>query len=140
MASLKQKLEQAAFELAEAKATVNVKQQAFDALYRQVASGAKSRRAPTSSVILDSPNGATNGVASEDELTMTDQIMSVLVSDRNKAWNYAEIHTAVPNVPVSSIRALLFRLKRHGKAEKAGRGKWKILRFSRMGESGGRKA
>ena len=50
---------------------------------------------------------------------------AVLLSDTNKEWNYEELEKALPDIPKTSIRALLFKLKKDGKADKAGRGLWK---------------
>ena len=121
MANLKQKFEQAALELASAKQRLGEAQNHFDALYKQVVGGVRSRRniAP---VLAATPATDAGQVSGE---RATDRIESVLCSNPAKAWKYTELSKKLPDIPAASIRALLFKLQRGRKATKVGRGLWK---------------
>ncbi len=115
MATLKQKFEDAAIELAEAKRKLAEAQAKFDALFKQIKRGSVS-----------APAGQTT-----DEtvlpLNASEQIIAVLKSDVNKAFGYGEIELRCSEIPKNSIRALLYKLKGANKVQKAGRGKWKAM-------------
>lgn len=123
--ALKQKLEQAAFELGQAKALVAEKQTEYDRLFKLVASGAKSARVPKSTekakVESTLPTTAHNGNSG----TVTEQIEHLLQSDPQKEFSYKDVLVKLPIVKKGSVAALLFRLQRDGKAKKVGRGLWK---------------
>jgi len=123
MASPKQKLEQAAEELVEAKLRLKAAQEKFDVLYRQAVSGSKAKR--SSPGTIQETVRTTQIINAVNEISATSRIENVLDSDGNKSWNYQEIEKILPDIPKSSIRALLYKLKNNGKALKVGRGLWK---------------
>ena len=126
---LKQKLQEAAIEVANLKRMLVEAERNFDALYKQVTSGAKAKK--------NTPTDGTNDENSQDETiklfgnmispaaNFTDRIGALLISEPNKEWSYADIKKKLPDVPNTTIPSLLFRLKKNGKAVKSGRGKWK---------------
>jgi hypothetical protein len=120
MASLKQKLEQAATKLVEAKSALADAQRDFDSIYRQIASSSRQRK-------TDSGSGSeTENVTDQDcGQNTTNQILSVLKLVPTKEWGYDEISSRVPGTPRASIRVILYKLQKDGQAMKAGRGKWK---------------
>jgi hypothetical protein len=106
----KQKFEDAAVELANAKRTLADAQANFDALFKQLKRGGNSASAET-----ELPENA------------SEQIIAALKSDAGKEWSYGELETALPAIAKNSLRALLYKLKSGNKVQKAGRGKWKAL-------------
>jgi predicted CopG family antitoxin len=127
--ALKQKLEQAAFELGQARATVAIKQEEYDRLFKLVSSGAKSSRSPKVAAatkpevaqVVPTLNGH-NGSASTD-------IEKLLESEPKKEFSYSDVLTKLPNVKKASVATLLFRLQREGKVTKVGRGLWKTTKL-----------
>lgn len=117
MASLKQKLEQAAIELADAKRILKQKQDAWDLLYRQATGGRASKKESNQSQSETGDSGVIGGV--------TERIVAILASDTSKEWKYKEIHKKLEDVPIPSLRAMMFKLQKDQKAIKAGRGRWK---------------
>jgi len=125
MASLKQKFEEAAVKLAQARSALAHAQAEWDNLYKQIISGARQQRK------TDSPAGATFEPAAEQFIqesigrNTTNQILDVLKSDPAKEWDYDQISAKVPGTPRASIRVILYGLKKDKKVIKPGRGKWK---------------
>ena len=125
MASLKQKLEQAALRLAAAKSEFDSARADWDALYKQAVSGGRQRK-----------GGASVGTDQEDqnvfinegnERNASNGILEVLRSNPQKEWNYDEISEKLPSTPRTSIRVFLYKLQKDKKAVKAGRGKWRLF-------------
>jgi hypothetical protein len=56
---------------------------------------------------------------------VSDRILALIQSDPKKVWSFAEVGKRLPEAKIDSIRALLPRLVRLGKATKEGRGKFK---------------
>jgi uncharacterized coiled-coil protein SlyX len=115
MAGIKQKIEDAALELAEAKRRLADAQDKFDALFKQIKRGGNSA---TAGQTTDEPELPENA---------SEQIITTLKSDTGKEWSYAALETALPKIAKNSLRALLYKLKRANKVQKAGRGKWKAM-------------
>ena len=126
---LKQKLQEAAIEVADLKRMLADAERNFDALYKQVTSGAKAKKS--------SPTEGVNDQSYQDEAikifakafqpaaNFTDRIEALLISEPNKEWSYGDIKQKLPDIPNTTVPSLLFRLKKNGKAIKAGRGKWR---------------
>lgn len=125
MASPKQKLERAAEELVEAKQRLKAAQEQFDALYRQVVSGARSKKTSGNNTLAEAASRTARTIEIVSEISATNRILDVLETDANKGWGYPEIEKILPDIPKNSIRALLYKLKKDGKAIKAGRGLWR---------------
>jgi hypothetical protein len=115
MAGIKQKFEDAAVELADAKRKLADAQAKFDALFKQIKRGGNSASAGQTTDDAELPENA------------SEQIISTLKSNAGKEWSYGELETALPAIAKNSLRALLYKLKRANKVQKAGRGKWKAI-------------
>jgi hypothetical protein len=116
MATVKQKFEQAAIELAhaklafaEARKTLTEAEAKWNAVYRKAVGGGKSK----SGKVDDIPSG------------VTEQIVALLKTDIHRDWSYADIQDKLPGVRPASLRALLFKLQKEGQAKKVGRGLWR---------------
>jgi len=56
---------------------------------------------------------------------VSERILTILQSDPKKVWSFKEVGKRLPDANMDSIRALLPRLVRLGKATKEGRGQFK---------------
>jgi hypothetical protein len=115
MASLKQKLEDAAVQLVDAKRRLGEAQEKFDALFKQIKRGGNSTSAGQTTEETALPENA------------SERILTALKGDPSKEWTYGELEKALPDIPGNSLRALLYKLKGGNKVQKAGRGKWKAI-------------
>ena len=127
MANLKEKLEQAALELGRAKFELNEAQRRVDLIYKRVAEGGKPTKTASQAKPQTPPSPVTALAEAPPERPgrVSDRIEAVLVSDPRKKWNYDAIGEKLPGVSKNTIRALLFKLRKDGKASKVGRGQWK---------------
>jgi hypothetical protein len=112
MANIKDKLQQAAVRVADLKRQLNLAQDEFDVLYEQVEGG--------------KINQEHAGVNAED-LTETsiEQVASLLKSNPEKEWGYDELSKELPNIPRTSIRVFLYKLRAENRVLKVARGKWR---------------
>lgn len=118
--SLKRKLQEAAVAVVDLRRQLLEAERNYDALFKQATGGTRAKRVSVSPSLPD--NQPKSQVATGN---FTDRISALLVSNAEKTWNYAEIHKNLPDVPITTIPSLLFRLQSKGKAVKSGRGKWK---------------
>jgi hypothetical protein len=127
--ALKQKLEQAAFELGQARALVTEKQTEYDRLFKLVACGAKSAKSPKLVGKVKPEAAPTVAAVNGNTGTATDEIEQLLASDPKKEFSYSDVLTRLPSVKKASVAALLFRLQRKNKVLKTGRGLWKTTKL-----------
>src|SRR5437879_2104263 len=127
MANLKDKLEEAALELGRVKFELYEAQKRFDLLYKRVAEGGRPAKTPRGSKSQTPPVPAAAAAAAPASQPgrISDRIEAVLNSDPRKKWKYDNIAEKLPSVSRNTIRALLFKLRKDGKALKVGRGQWK---------------
>ncbi|SRR6266511_1585573 len=125
MANLKEKLEEAAFELGRVKFELYEAQKRFDALYKRIAEGGKMHQTTPPIGKKKNAEERTTRQAFNSSMTVSDRIEVILNSDPKKKWDYSQISAMLPGVARNTIRALLFNLRKEGKAFKVGRGQWK---------------
>src|SRR5438552_11916800 len=124
MRNLKDKLEDAALELGRAKFELYEAQKRFDALYKRIAEGGKTQK-PGRRVSIDKTAlERTTKSGFDNSMTVIARIESLLNSDPKKKWDYDQISASIPKARKNTIRALLFKLRKEGKAFKVGRGQW----------------
>lgn len=122
MASAKQKLQNAAAEVEKARAAFQDAQRRFDELFKQITDGIKLKRGKATTIVaLDSPK-------TEPSKRAVDKIEAVLLEDRSKQFSYEQI-ASKSKVPVPSLKTLIYRLKKDGKAERVGRGLWQATQM-----------
>ena len=121
MATVKEKLQQAAVKLEDLRRQVKQAESEFDALFKQVSRGA-TRKAKNGSPELP----LDTDLSTVD--TSIEQIAGVMKSQPDKEWHYDDISTALPDVPRTSIRVFLYKLKNEERVQKVGRGKWKYIK------------
>jgi len=115
MASLKQKLEEAGAALASAKEQLAMAQRNWDELFKQATAGGKSKR-PALGIVA-----TVNAMLPPTRAV--DRIESVLCADAHRKFSYQDIADRT-DLPVPSVKALLYRMKKAGKALRVGRGRW----------------
>jgi hypothetical protein len=129
MPTLKQKLEQAGIELAQAKFMYQEAQREFDMLYRMVVNSGKAKAAgkppvEDSDSEVDSEARVSQGANGHGEkVTYAAKIEEFLVEHQEEATHYREIARVVGCTP-NTCRTLLNSLAKVGKAKRVGRGKW----------------
>jgi len=125
MPTLKKKFEDAATDLAEAKAWYQEAQRRFDALYKMVVNTAKAKA--TSKVsdaepgVSEHPVQPVNGTG--EKMTITAKIEEFLAEHQDEAIHYRDIADAIGSTP-NTCRTMLSLLSKDGKAVKVARGKW----------------
>ena len=87
----------------------------FDALFKQIKRGGSSAPAGQTTDETPLPENA------------SERIIATLKSDASKEWSYGALEKELTDIPKNSLRALLYKLKRGNKVQKAGRGKWKAM-------------
>lgn len=109
MANLKDRIEKAALELADARERFEHAQENFDSLIAMVSEQAKGSDPDRHE---DNPvqNGPKNG-----PLTNPEKVMRVLNSIPRKAWNYDELVAEIPSIKKSAMRVIIYNLKKNNK-------------------------
>lgn len=141
MPSIKEQLQEAAVELYQAKFNMNEAQEKFDALFERIAAGtrAKGQKNSRAATLKAAQEQASllevNSTRTTQPTKVSDKIQAVLNSIPNRKWTYDEITAQLPETTRNTIRALLFKLKKDGKAQKAGRGRWKAAQAIHVNSS-----
>jgi molecular chaperone DnaK (HSP70) len=117
MATVKEKLQQAAVKVEDARRQLEQAENEFDALFKQVSKGKKSK-----TDIGDVPDVDLSTVD-----TSINQIAALIKGKPDKEWNYDEISAELPSIPRPSIRVFLYKLKDEKQVLKVSRGKWKAM-------------
>ena len=119
MATVKEKLQQAAVKVEDARRQLEQAEKEFDSLFKQVSRGnAKKQKTD----LGDIPDVDLSTVD-----TSINQIAALIKCSPDKEWNYDEISAELPSVPRASIRVFLYKLKDEKQVLKVGRGKWKAM-------------
>jgi predicted Rossmann fold nucleotide-binding protein DprA/Smf involved in DNA uptake len=122
----KQKVQDAAMNLAFAKSAYEQAQKEFDEAFKEATSGPRAKKG----AVPSSENGDIQPQPGEDVAkTSMAKIEQALASDQNKQFKYKEIEK-LTGLPIPSIKAFLFRLKKQGKANKVGRGLWQTCQLT----------
>ena len=125
MATLKEKLEEAAVELSMAKYELAEAQKRFDELFKQ-AQGRKNKRIQAQEKV----EKATNPPDSLDERLIA-RIEDYLFRHKQEPHKVKEIAEAIGS-SVHTVRTLLYRLKKIGKALRVSRGMWQAQDYETM--------
>jgi hypothetical protein len=124
---LKQKLQEAAIEVAGLKRMLAEAERNFDLLYKQATSGSKGKKiSPADSTNSDDENKSVQKTLSQLAANFTDRVLALLTSEPDKEWGYDDILKELPGIQKTTLPTLLFRLKKAGKVAKVGRGLWKV--------------
>ena len=122
MASIHQKIEKAAVELAQCRERFETAQRNFDSLLKLVSEppkGADEQETPE-------PNKSSENKNDLGGLTLGDQLCALLRGNPKKEWGYKEISKHLPGVKMPALRVLIWTLKQKGRIVSAGYGLVKI--------------
>ena len=115
MANIKEKIEQAAIELAQARDRLNIAQRKFDELINSVTSQ------PQNGSVLE--KGKANPVPqSRSYMTLAEQLIAMMQKDASKSWGYDDFFKQLPHVKKPAMRVLIYGLKHKGKIKNVGPG------------------
>jgi hypothetical protein len=117
MATLRDKIEKAAMELADARRSLDVAERNFRSLMDQIPAVDTKPQISEKDKFAQEQLFARSEVRNHGKwgLTNADKVLAVISSIPNKSWTYDEMVMQLPSIKKSALRVIVYTLRKKGK-------------------------